>query len=84
MGWTTENSEFESQQGEDIYLFSKESRSAPEPIQPPTQQIPSPPSRDKAARAEANHSCLCNTKVKHAWDNTSTPTCIYSVVLDYE
>jgi len=38
MGWTTKESQFDSQQGQEIYFFSKVSTLALEPIQPPTEQ----------------------------------------------
>jgi len=38
-GWTTEESEFDSQQGQEIYIFSTASRRVLGPTQPPIQLV---------------------------------------------
>jgi hypothetical protein len=64
---------FDSQQGQEIHMFSKPSKPALGPTQPPIQRVPGLLSPGvNGPRREADHT-PSSTKVKNEWSYTSTP-----------
>jgi len=73
-GLTSETSRFDSQQGQEIFLFSKESRPSLRPTLPPAQRIPEVlSSKVKRPGREADHSPPSSAEVKNEWSCNPFP-----------
>jgi hypothetical protein len=72
----------DSQQGQEIFLFSIRSRMTLEPTQHPIQWVPNAAFPEvKRQGREADHSLPSSAEVKN--DGAPSPICLHGVVLNY-
>jgi hypothetical protein len=75
---------FDSWQGQETFLFSKMSRLALEPTQPPIQWVPGTLFlKVKQQSCETDHLLPSSAKVNNGGAKPTFPPCLYDILLNY-